>query len=89
MASPDPAGKTARRAVLSSVNPFTGQKMKDYLEMAPEDVERAISNAQERFTDWRTERALLCRFGTGRESVTGGTGGGRGPGFQPSPRRQE
>jgi succinate-semialdehyde dehydrogenase / glutarate-semialdehyde dehydrogenase len=54
--SPDAAVKTADRGVLSSVNPYTGQKMqkmKEYLEMAPEDIDRAIANAHERFTAWR------------------------------------
>jgi succinate-semialdehyde dehydrogenase / glutarate-semialdehyde dehydrogenase len=55
--------QAAPRRVLSSRNPYTGENMKDYLEMTPEEVERAIANAHQRFTAWRglsfAQRAAL------------------------------
>src|SRR3954453_13257590 len=55
--------QAASLVVLSSMNPYTGEKMKDYLEMTPEEVERAIANAHQRFTSWRglsfAQRAAL------------------------------
>ena len=56
-------GQAAPSRILSSTNPYTGEKMKDYLEMTPEEVERAIANAHQRFTAWRRwrPRRLISR----------------------------
>jgi succinate-semialdehyde dehydrogenase/glutarate-semialdehyde dehydrogenase len=55
----------APRAELRSVNPYTGQTMKTYLELSDEEVDNAIGEASERFQAWRCvpfpERASLLR----------------------------
>jgi acyl-CoA reductase-like NAD-dependent aldehyde dehydrogenase len=55
--------KTEKRAVLRSVNPYSGQTLKTYNEMTPLEVDGAIRQAHERFTTWRRtsvpERAAL------------------------------
>ena len=45
--------ETEKRAVLRSVNPYNGQTLKTYDEMTPEEVDRAIGQAHQRFTTWR------------------------------------
>ena len=45
--------KTGRRKVLRSVNPYSGEVMKTYPEMQPEEVDQAIAKAHERFRTWR------------------------------------
>ena len=61
-----PAQKEQRdtgRGLLRSVNPYNGQLLKTYVEMTPDEVDRAIGNAHERFKKWRrtslSERASL------------------------------
>lgn len=59
----DRSEETEKRAVLRSVNPYNGQTLKTYDEMTPEEVDRAIGQAHQRFTTWRRtsipERAAL------------------------------
>ena len=63
--SGDQPGNTARRAVLSSVNPYDGQTLKTYPEMSAEAVDDSIAKAHERFPAWRrvpfAQRATLLR----------------------------
>jgi succinate-semialdehyde dehydrogenase/glutarate-semialdehyde dehydrogenase len=55
--------KSAPRAELRSVNPYNGQTLKTYMEMADEEVDDAIAKACERFPTWGcmpfSERAPL------------------------------
>src|ERR1700720_2810724 len=55
--------KSAPRAEFRSVNPYNGQTLKTYMEMADEEVDDAIAKACERFPTWGcmpfSERAPL------------------------------
>lgn len=62
----DQPGNTApHHALLSSVNPYTGQTLKTYPEMPVEDLDAAIAVAHDRFPRWRrlgfSERATFLR----------------------------
>jgi succinate-semialdehyde dehydrogenase/glutarate-semialdehyde dehydrogenase len=55
----------AKPVQLRSVNPFNGQTLKTYPEMAAEEVDAAIATAHERFATWRrvpfSQRAAVLR----------------------------
>jgi succinate-semialdehyde dehydrogenase / glutarate-semialdehyde dehydrogenase len=64
-----PTQSTADRAVLRSVNPYTGQTLKTFTEISPDEVDDAIATAHARFTTWRrlpfAERGALLRKAAG------------------------
>jgi succinate-semialdehyde dehydrogenase/glutarate-semialdehyde dehydrogenase len=57
--------KEQTRAVLQSVNPFSGELLKTYAEMSVDEVEEAIARAHEKFATWKrtsfSERAGFLR----------------------------
>jgi acyl-CoA reductase-like NAD-dependent aldehyde dehydrogenase len=62
-AGADTSEETGKRSLLRSVNPYDGQTLKTYPEMTPDEVDRGIAGAHERFRTWRRasipERAAL------------------------------
>jgi acyl-CoA reductase-like NAD-dependent aldehyde dehydrogenase len=42
----------AQRGVLWSINPYSGQTLKTFIEMSVEELDRAIATAHERFPSW-------------------------------------
>jgi succinate-semialdehyde dehydrogenase / glutarate-semialdehyde dehydrogenase len=55
----------AERAVIRSVNPYSGETLKTYSEMTAEEVDGTVAAAHERFASWRRvpfpERGALLR----------------------------
>src|SRR5436190_14968925 len=61
----DQPEKEQTRAVLQSINPFSGEVLKTYAEMGADEVEEAIARAHEEFATWKrtsfSERAGFLR----------------------------
>ncbi|MDB5306153.1 MAG: Aldehyde Dehydrogenase [Gemmataceae bacterium] len=59
----------AERAVLRSVNPYTGQTLRTFTEMSGDELDAAVATASERFAAWRRlpfpERGGLLRRAAG------------------------
>ena len=60
---------------LEAVNPATGEKIKTYPEMTPDEVESRIYRAHQTFVDWKTrtfsERAELMKKAASRAAGQG------------------
>jgi len=56
---------TEKRGTLKSINPYSGETLKTYQEMTPDEVDRAIGTADEAFREWREtsfeHRAAILR----------------------------
>jgi succinate-semialdehyde dehydrogenase/glutarate-semialdehyde dehydrogenase len=64
-----PTETASERAVLRSVNPYTGEELKTFPEMTPDEVANAIATAQDCFATWRlvsySKRAPMLRAAAG------------------------
>ena len=64
-----PSEPASVRAVLRSVNPYTGEVMKTFPEMTPDEVANAIATAHDCFATWRrvsfAKRAPMLRAAAG------------------------